>query len=157
MSKLEDTLKHRADLPLLPQSTPKQRTLFDTIHPSKDELAKTSLIPIPTTIQSARIGKSELAPMIFWALVYLRLNNNLGATGVQITDIINKYLVDDYSQKAPNNVSRTLRSDTISLEEWLISRKVSARQKVFQVKQNWPEYWEEIFGEPAPKISDKIN
>ncbi len=154
MAEIGGTLKKRANLPLLPTSTPKQRSLFDSIPPDLDETPATNPLPIPKTMSTARIGKSELAPLIFWALVYLRLQNNLGASGVEITQVINKHLVDDYNQKAPNNVSRTLRSEIIDSEEWLISRKLSARRKVFQVKQDWPEYWEEIFGEPAPEITE---
>ncbi len=147
---ISEALKKRADLPLFPKSTPKQRSLFDTI---QDDTSTTIPLSIPKTVHTARIGKSELAPLIFWALVYLRIQNNIGASGVEITDVINKHLVDDYNQKAPNNVSRTLRSDIMDSEEWLVSRKVSARRRVFQVKPNWSEYWEEIFGEPAPEIT----
>ncbi len=149
---ISETLRKKASLPLFPKSTPKQRSLFETI---QDDTSMTIPLPIPQTVHTARIGKSELGPLIFWALVYLRLQNSTGASGKEITDVINKHLVDDHNQKAPNNVSRTLRSDIMDSEEWLISRKVSARRKVFQVKPNWPEYWKEIFGEPAPEIATK--
>ena len=153
VAEIQITLRKTAHLSLLPKSTPKQRSLFDTIQADLDGPPIIDILPIPKTISTARVGKSELAPLIFWALVYLRLSNSLGATGVEITNIINEHLVDDYNQKAPNNISRTLRSEIIKQADWLVSRKISARRKVFQVKQNWPEYWQDIFGEPAPEIS----
>ncbi|VAW31941.1 hypothetical protein MNBD_CHLOROFLEXI01-2608, partial [hydrothermal vent metagenome] len=74
----------------------------------------------------------------------------------EITEVINKYLVNDNIPKASNNVSRALRN-FVESQGWLTSRKASARLKVFQVKQNWTEYWQEIFGEPAPRIDKNAN
>ncbi len=151
------TLRQEAQLPVFPKSTSKQLSLLSLIQNNIDEPSNTRRLPIPKTILSATIGRSGYPPLIFWALVHLRINENFGASGVEITKVINKYLVDDYNQKASNNVSRALRSDLMKSREWLISRKVSARLKVFQVKPNWPEYWQEIFGESAPEIDKDAN
>jgi hypothetical protein len=82
----------------------------------------------------------------------LRINGKFFSTGTEIADTINAYLVNDYDQKAPNNISRTLRSDLIKSQEWLTTKKISARQVAFGVKDTWPKYWMQIFGEPPPEM-----
>lgn len=154
LDEINKVLRQKAQLSYLPQSKPSQRSLFDLVSVDASQLPDTHQLPIPRTLPNARIGKSEYVPLIFWALVHLRLNKNLGASGVEITKVINRYLVNDYNQKAPNNVSRSLRSDLMKKQEWLISRKVSARRTVFQVKPDWMRYWQEIFGEPAPDFGE---
>jgi hypothetical protein len=86
------------------------------------------------------------------------LSGKFFAIGVETTEIVNEYLVSDYDQKATNNISRTLRSKNMQSQAWLLTKKLTARQKAFGVKENWQTYWTEIFGEPAPILeNDKQN
>ncbi len=149
---IEQVLIRYADLTNLPTSTPRQRSLFDLIPSTSDFVQESSRLPIPKTLGNAKIGRSELGPMVFWALIHLRINGKYLATGTEIAEVINSYLVSDYNQKAPNNVSRTLRSDLLKSQQWLIMKKISARQVGFSVKDTWPEHWAHIFGESPPEV-----
>ena len=111
-----------------------------------------SHIPTPSKITDMRIGKSEQAPLILWALVALKAAGQDWSDGVTITKVINERLVDDYHKKAPNNISRALRSDSIQRLSWLKTKSVSQRKKLFGLAENWSEAWREVFEEPAPQI-----
>jgi len=108
---------------------------------------------VPENIAEIRIDRSEQAPLIFWALVALKNCNKDFATGAEITEVINEYLVDDHHKKAPNNISRSLRSDTLQSQPWLITQHVSPRKKHFGLNEGWEIYWLEVFGEPPPKLN----
>lgn len=150
--KIKEDLKDFAKVMDLPSGTPQQRTLFEQLSFEISSNDSGEKLIIPSTMKSATIGRSELAPMIFWALVYLRIRGKDYSNGVEITQIINQFLVDDYDTKAPNNVSRTLRNSLLKEQEWLLTKKITARQTGFRVVENWQPYWENIFGEPAPEI-----
>lgn len=109
-------------------------------------------IPVPENINEICIGRSEQAPLIFWALVALKKSGQEFATGVEITEVINEYLVDDQHKKAPNNISRSLRSDFLQSQPWLLTKHISPRKKLFGLREEWEIYWLEIYGEPAPKL-----
>ena len=128
-----------------------QLTLFVTESPDvqKNLADKTH---IPASIDKTRVNRSEQAPLIFWALVALKKSGHNLATGTEITEVINEYLVDDHHKKAPNNISRSLRSENLQSQPWLLTKHVSPRKKLFGLKENWEIYWLEIFGEPAPEV-----
>lgn len=108
-------------------------------------------LSIPANITNMSIGKSEQAPLIFWALIALKKAGYEWASGTEITDIINDYLVDDHNKKAPNNISRALRSEFLLSQTWLVKKFSTPRKKMFGVVSDWEQYWLEIFGEPISK------
>ena len=129
-----------------------QSSLFD----QRDTQAIANLlarIPIPENITEVRIDRSEQGALIFWALVFLLVSGRPLSSGVEITDVINKFLVDDHHQKFPNNISRALRSPVLQSQQWLItSAKSHSRYKQFGLVKDWQKYWERFFNEPAPQI-----
>jgi len=142
-------------------STPPQLTQWGTeIQPSlfketyePSQISVVDTIPIPQDITKIRIGRSEQAPLIFWALVALKARGKSLSSGVEITDVINTYLVDDYNKKFPNNISRALRSPILQSQAWLMTNTTShPRHKRFGLAEDWQKYWKEIFKEPAPNI-----
>ncbi len=111
-----------------------------------------SRIPIPSSINSLTIGRSEQGPLIFWALVQLRAEGITSATGVEITNVINVYLVGDHEKKAPNNISRALRSATLQNQPWLLTIPISERKKSFALRDGWEQYWLALFGSTPPML-----
>ncbi len=93
-----------------------------------------------------------MVPLIYWALVYLSLKGNSGANGVEITNVINEFLVEEHNQKASNNVSRALRSELLHSEGWLVAQKRSPRNTLFRVVDNWRDYWQRMFGDLPPAL-----
>ncbi|MCB0029361.1 MAG: hypothetical protein KDE28_15705 [Anaerolineales bacterium] len=110
-------------------------------------------IPVPENIYEARIERSEQAPLIFWALVALRHSGNEFSTGAEITRVINEYLLDDHNRKAPNNISRSLRSKGLRSQPWLLAKRISARKELFGLASDWEINWLEIFGQRPPDLN----
>lgn len=112
-----------------------------------------SPLPIPGNIAGVKIGRSQYAPLIFWALVALRLSGHHRCSGTEITDIINQYLVDDLSLKYRNNVSRALRNETLQSQEWLVTdHTVHSSYVRYGVVEDWAPYWKALFGDPVPVL-----
>jgi len=54
------------------------------------------------------------------------------SSGVELTKLINDYLVSDTNQKFPNNVSRALRSNKLQSQKWLDCRTdIHVKNKMF--------------------------
>jgi ABC-type dipeptide/oligopeptide/nickel transport system ATPase component len=105
-------------------------------------------ISIPDNLSTIKINQSDHASLIFWALVVLRLSGIHASSGVQITDIVNEYLVDDHNRKFSNNISRALRSPALVSQPWLvILNRYRGKRNFFGVSNDWPTFWESYFGE----------
>lgn len=147
-----------------------QKSLFDGNNGAqKDEISENDkqgkreeyLVPreavakinIPKNILSMDISRSQQAPLIFWSLVALRASGYQYNSGVEITKVINTYLVGDHQKKFPNNISRALRQPALVSQPWLdIAHKYQGNRNFFGLTDNWPIYWREYFQEDAPKI-----
>jgi hypothetical protein len=106
--------------------------------------------PVPDNITELRIERSTLGPLIFWALVASQRHGQLLISARKVTEIINKYLVDDHHQKVESSVLRALSSKTLRAQDWLrteIDRK--SGYKLFGIKGDWQIYWDDIFGESS--------
>jgi hypothetical protein len=115
-----------------------------------------TLLPVPESLMGSKMGSSQYGPLIFWALVFLRLSGKKFCSGVEITDVINHHLVDDHNHKFPNNVSRALRNRTLQAQPWLTTNMGFHRTHVrYGVVENWEEFWKPIFGEAAPEIEQE--
>jgi len=147
-------LKTHVTAPPRPRSMGAGKDLQLPLFGSHHDIALTSgpadALPIPKDIESMRVGRSEMVPLIYWALVYLSLKGNSGANGVEITNVINEFLVEEHNQKASNNVSRALRSELLHSEGWLVAQKRSPRNTLFRVVDNWRDYWQRMFGDLPP-------
>jgi hypothetical protein len=141
-------------------SIPTKQRYTDPVQPSLFQLQEngsgfrlTDLVAIPRRIQEIRIDGSAYAPLIFWALVALRSAGVRWASGVEITRIINEYLVDDHNRKEPTNVSRALRGKALKSQDWLaVLEGTKPRRKRFGLSENWEKSWIEIFGKPVPQF-----
>lgn len=96
---------------------------------------------------------SEYIPLIFVALVirtYLGFETSIGA---EITEIINDHLVSDDNKKHPNNVSRALRSISLTKQKWLLIRTdLHPKFRKFSLSSSWRTEWKELFHEIPPII-----
>jgi hypothetical protein len=89
---------------------------------------------------------TEFIPLIFCALRLRLIEGVEYSSGVELTKLINDYLVSDTNQKFPNNVSRALRSKTLQSQEWLDYRTdMHVKNKMFGLTDCWETYWSEIF------------
>jgi hypothetical protein len=148
-----------------------QKSLFDTEHtveedrnhkePEKVESDAECLVdrevadkvPVPKNILSVKISSSEQAPLIFWSLVSLRAAGHQYSSGIEITKVINSYLVSDHQKKFPNNISRALRQPALVSQPWLdIAHNYEGNRNFFGLADNWSTYWKQHFQEEAPKI-----
>lgn len=110
-------------------------------------------VKIPENILDMSISRSSQAPLIFWSLVALRFAGYRYNSGIEITEVINTYLVGDHQKKFPNNISRALRQPTLVSQPWLsISYKHQGNRNFFGLSNNWSIYWQEHFEEDAPDI-----
>ena len=110
-------------------------------------------IDIPDKIFEAKFKGSSSFPKILWALVHLRSCGKYGATGSEITRIINSHLLDDQHQVEPTNISRALRSPVVREQSWLISEKsFRGRSTIFSLGTGWEDIWEQLFLSSAPKL-----
>lgn len=110
-------------------------------------------IPIPKNILSIKISSSEQAALIFWSLVALRAAGYQHSPGIEITRVINSYLVSDHQKKFPNNISRALRQSALVSQPWLdIVQDHKKNRNFFGLTDNWPVYWQYHFQEKAPEI-----
>lgn len=154
LSRLVKKLRSYAEISVPPVQFP-GLTTQPSLFPEDEPLIRQSpntVIPIPDNIETLRIERSEQAPLIFWALVQLKSQGVDSAFGVDITQVINDNLVDDHNKKAPNNISRALRSKTLQNQAWLATERISERKKRFSLRDGWEKYWVNIFGIPAPTI-----
>jgi hypothetical protein len=110
-------------------------------------------VSVPKNILSVKISSSEQAPLIFWSLVALRAAGHQYSSGVEITKVINSYLVGDHQKKFPNNISRALRQPALVSQPWLdIAHNYEGNRNFFGLADNWFTYWQQYFQEEAPKI-----
>ena len=110
-------------------------------------------VPVPRNILSVKISSSEQAPLIFWSLVALRAAGHKYSSGVEITKVINSYLVGDHQKRFPNNISRALRQPALISQPWLdIAHKYEGNRNFFGLADNWFTHWQQNFQEEAPKI-----
>lgn len=155
LSRLLDSLRGFADLSV-PSVHRRGFSTQPSLFPQGDRALRYSpddVIPIPENISDIQIGRSEYGPLIFWALVQLKYQGFDSAFGIDITKVINNYLVDDHNKKAPNNVSRALRSKTLQAQSWLLTTEISPRKKSFSLVDGWQKHWLEIFDTPPPEIN----
>ena len=133
-------------------SQPIQPSLFapQSTESKEDKLQQ---VAIPDNIANLRIGRSEQGPLIFWALVALKVYGKDSSSGVEITDVINEFLVDDHNKKFTNNISRALRSPTLKSQPWLLIDSGShPKHKKFGLKDGWQIHWKELFDTSPPSI-----
>ena len=89
---------------------------------------------------------TEYIPLIFCALRLRLIEGVEHSSGVEITKLINDYLVSDTNQKFPNNVSRALRTNKLLSQKWLDCRTdIHVKNKMFGLTDSWKNYWSEIF------------
>lgn len=89
---------------------------------------------------------TEFIPLIFCALRLKLIEGIDLCNGVEITKVINEYLVGDGNKKFPNNVSRALRTEKLKSQSWLQLRTdLHPKSKMFGLNENWSEEWEIIF------------
>ena len=112
-----------------------------------------SVIDVPDKILEAKYKGSSSLPKILWALVNLSSYGKFGATGAEITRIINNNLLDDQHHVEPTNISRALRSPVMKEQTWLIKDIGSrGRSSIFSLGLGWENIWEEIFLSKPPSI-----
>ncbi|CAI1130472.1 P-loop NTPase fold protein [Serratia quinivorans] len=108
---------------------------------------------IPCDFKFHEFNGSEYIPLIFVALA---IRSGLGfehSSGVDITNVINQYLVDDDNRKFTNNVSRALRSKVLISQKWLFSRDdLHPKFKKFSLSKQWQDCWHEIFLTSPPEL-----
>lgn len=68
----------------------------------------------PLSLENAMSSGSEYIPLIFVALVIRSYLGFEASIGTQITETINDYIVNDDNKKYTNNVSRALRSKSLT-------------------------------------------
>ncbi|MCW8899043.1 MAG: hypothetical protein OQK95_00020 [Gammaproteobacteria bacterium] len=104
------------------------------------------IIDVPDKILEIKYSSSASLPKILWSLVHLRMCGVSGATGAEITRIINNHLLDDQHSVEPTNISRALRSPIIKSQKWIVAKKShKARSTIFLLGEGWEDVWEEIF------------
>lgn len=104
------------------------------------------VIDVPDKILEAKYSSSLSLPKILWSLVHLRMCGVSGATGSEITRIINNHLLDDQHSVEPTNISRALRSPVIKRQKWIVTKEShKARSTIFSLGEGWENVWEEIF------------
>lgn len=113
-------------------------------------------IKLPENLQKISMDFSMQLPLIFCALVILKINNIESAIATEITNIINTYIVDEYNQKSSNNISRFLRSMSSKELKWLKINKLSPKKIIFSLTENWFESWKELFVE-SELIEEKLS
>ncbi|HLF90417.1 MAG TPA: hypothetical protein VI451_15825, partial [Anaerolineales bacterium] len=150
ISKIIEKLRFFANIPLPTQYTSsisaRQIPMF--VEQKINDFQQDIVILKPKNLLGVKIKRSEYGPLIFWALVYLSKKGELPARGVEITKVINDYLVDDFHEVWPNNVSRALRNKTLQSQKWLKTKKINPRLKLYGLAKGWEKYWLEVFGEP---------
>jgi hypothetical protein len=134
--------------------SPLQPSLFESPELSSSHPPEFHIIPIPADINERRINRSEAAVLIFWALAALAANGKELSSGVEITEVINSYLVDDDNRKFSNNISRALRGATLREQVWLRTVGDDGRSRnLFGLEVGWEQSWQAVFDAPAPRIS----
>lgn len=108
---------------------------------------------IPPNFELLTQNSSEYLVLIFIALVIQTSKNIECSSGIELTKIINKYLVASDNQKYPNNVSRALRSEKLKNQGWLLIRSdMHHKFKKFALSDCWKDHWIEIFQITPPDI-----
>ncbi|MEP1742586.1 MAG: AAA family ATPase [Kangiellaceae bacterium] len=131
----------------------------DFISASPVRTEKTTLVDqelveeiLPANLNNLKINNSEYIPLILCALVVRKFMRFEGSSGVELTQIINNYLVGESNRKESTNVSRSLRSPRFKSLPWLLIREdLHPKFKSFSLNDNWPDFWREYFNE-EPKI-----
>ena len=135
--------------PLSTKVTAIQATLFE----DEDDEIDLSLLEslIPNNINTLKYDNSEYVPLIYCALVIQKILGKESSFGIDITNIINEYLVNEENKKFTNNVSRALRSKLLIEQEWLMVRKnMHKKYKKFSLSSSWKQYFQEIMGIKLP-------
>jgi hypothetical protein len=105
-------------------------------------------LPIPPNLNEVKIGNSSLGVLVLWAMVALKKVGRNTVTGAEITEVINKFLVDDYHQKQAASVLRSLRQPTLQSQDWLITRPGPK----YSLSDEWERYWIKLFNETVPEV-----
>ncbi|MDQ2196141.1 MULTISPECIES: hypothetical protein [unclassified Vibrio] len=100
---------------------------------------------IPKYLEAQKIKGTIYIPLIFVALVLRYKQGQELSNGTEITKTINNYLISQpKNEKAPNNISRALRTEPVSNEKWIIRRERSDGP-FFELSSDWRKHWEEYF------------
>lgn len=100
---------------------------------------------IPKYLEAQKIKGTIYIPLIFVALVLRYKQGQEISNGTEITKTINNYLISQpKNEKAPNNISRALRTEPVSNEKWIIRRERSDGP-FFELSSDWRKHWEEYF------------
>ncbi|MGE4284754.1 MAG: P-loop NTPase fold protein [Clostridia bacterium] len=103
---------------------------------------------IPKKMLNLKVDNSEFIPLVLVALVIRKFLGCESSYGVEVTDVINTYLVDEGNKKEPTNVSRSLRSSKFKGLPWLLIRDdLHPKYKKFSLEDNWKCHWLNYFGE----------
>lgn len=119
-----------------------QTSLFDL---SRGE--KKIAIAVPDGIGDAQVGQSAYGPKILWALVWLKANGVFWAQSYQITDVINRHIVE--REVSSTNVARALRGPTLRNKGWL--EVTDDRRPKYGLGSAWQDSWRELFGSEPPE------
>lgn len=117
---------------------------------NRDTLIEAELVKeiLPEKLDNLKIDKSEFVPLVLCALVVRKFIGFESSFGVDITQTINDYLVDEGNKKESTNVSRALRSIKFKSLPWLLIREdLHPKFKSFSLNDNWQSYWREYFDE----------
>ncbi|WP_182026575.1 ORC-CDC6 family AAA ATPase [Vibrio rotiferianus] len=105
---------------------------------------------LPKYLEALKIKGTIYIPLIFVGLVLRNKQGQELSNGTEITHTINNYLISQpKNRKAPNNISRALRSEPICSEKWLIRRERNDGP-LFELSSDWREHWESYFNLEPP-------
>jgi len=109
-------------------------------------------IQVPLELTDVQAASRSLSPKIFWAMVELRARGKKQVTGAEIARIINQYLVDDINKVESTNVSKALRGKALQSQDWLRTKHIEPRKKLYELSDTWQSYWEQTFKEVSPVL-----
>ncbi|WP_154203688.1 hypothetical protein [Vibrio harveyi] len=105
---------------------------------------------LPKYLEALKIKGTIYIPLIFVGLVLRNKQGQELSNGTEITHTINNYLISQpKNRKAPNNISRALRSEPVCSEKWLIRRERNDGP-LFELSSDWREHWESYFNLEPP-------
>lgn len=103
---------------------------------------------LPDNLVNLKIDSSEFIPLVLCALVIRKFMGYEASFGVEITQTINDFIVDEENKKESTNVSRSLRSPKFKQLPWLLIREdLHPKFKSFTLNDSWKKYWEVYFKE----------
>lgn len=105
----------------------------------------------PNNLDGLKIDGTEYIPLLYTALICRVAINHVYSAGIELTGMLNNYIVGSDNIKYTNNVSRALRSEKLKSQKWLkIIKSRSSKHNLFSLNLGWEDYWELYFESPLP-------